>query len=184
MLSSADMTRIKGSSRWLLPMLLVTTTAIADAPTSATVPNVFDMTQADAEAALKKAGFEGRITLDKQSSCGSVVNGKIIELGRICNQSPAAGQTMGTKRSLTIRVQHENPHRGDLSNGRFWFLMPDLTGMEADAARAKLKELGAAKEVKVFQDKSCKPNIVCKQNPRALTRADNTSEKSVTVGVP
>jgi beta-lactam-binding protein with PASTA domain len=122
------------------------------------------------------------VSLLKDSSCGSVVKGKVIEKGHVCHQSPAAGQKSSTKLSVGIRVQHENPWRGDLANGRFWFLMPDMTGWQVDKARAKLKELGYQGELSVFTDPKCKAGVVCKQSPRALERADNTSGKSITVG--
>jgi beta-lactam-binding protein with PASTA domain len=161
---------------------LAAVTATADAPARPKVPDVFDMTQADAEAALVAAGFSGRITFDTQAVCGSVVNGKIIEIGKICHQSPAAGQTMSPKLSLSVRIQRQDPRRGDLGNGRFWFLMPDLTGMTADAGRAKLEELGFKKAIKIASDPACKAGVICRQNPAPLTRADSTSEKLFVVG--
>ncbi len=86
-----------------------------------------------------------------------------------------------------IRVQTENPYRGDLGGGRFWFLMPDFVGTSVDSARAKLKELGfTGREVGIsYVDRpDCAPSTVCETIPEGLTRTDNTSDKLFYVGRP
>lgn len=154
---------------------------------SITMPDVFLMSQADAEAALQRAGFERSPKLDTRSICGSTVDKKIIELGHVCYQTPAAGLTASPRTAVTIRVQTENPYHGELGNGRFWFLMPDLVGTHVDKGRARLKELGfTTKEVNIaYVDRpGCAPNIICEMSPEGLTRADNTSDKLFYVGRP
>jgi beta-lactam-binding protein with PASTA domain len=150
-----------------------------------TTPDVFGMTQAEAEAAFQRAGFERPVSIDNNSACGSVVDGKIIELGRVCSQAPAAGQSNSAGVPITLRIQTENPHRGELGNGRFWFLMPNLVGIHVDKARAKIKELGfVSREVQIsYVDRAgCAPNIVCETYPVQLNRTDNTSDKRFYVG--
>jgi beta-lactam-binding protein with PASTA domain len=84
-------------------------------------------------------------------------------------------------------VQTENPYRGDLGSGRFWFLMPDLVGNQLDQARAKIRDLGfTSKEVEIsYVDRpGCGPNVICETYPESLTRTDNTSDKRFYVGRP
>jgi beta-lactam-binding protein with PASTA domain len=149
------------------------------------VPDVTFMTRAEAEAAISRAGFERPPSIDDHSLCGSVVDNRIVELGRVCYQHPPAGREQGARIPISIRVQTENPYGGELGGGRRWFLMPDLVGMHVDKARAKVKELGfVSKEVKLTdsEDPACKPNIVCKTYPERLSRTDTTSDKLFYVG--
>lgn len=152
----------------------------------ATVPDVVLMTRAQAEAALRAAGFFRPLELDS-SACGSTLDDKIIiELGQICYQHPAAGRTSSTGIPLTVRVQHEDPRRGQYSSSRAWFLMPDLRGLPVEVAKAKLRELGfTAKQPKIYyvQAPGCKPGHVCATRPEPLHRADTTSDKLLDVGL-
>lgn len=152
-----------------------------------TVPNVVLMSRADAEATLRRAGFAHPPSVDT-SLCGSTLeHTTIVELGQVCSQAPAAGQQTSTTISVSIRVQTEDPRRGDLGNGRFWFLMPNLVGTDLDAARAKLRALGfISKDVQIsyVEDGSCKANIVCRTYPEQMTRTDNTSDKVFYVARP
>lgn len=152
----------------------------------ATVPDVVLMTRAQAEAALRDAGFFRPLELDS-SACGSTLDDKIIiELGQICYQHPAAGRQSSTGIPVTVRVQHEDPRRGQYSSGRAWFLMPDLRGLPVEVAKAKLRELGfTSKEPKIYyvQEPGCKPGHVCATRPEPLHRADNTSDKLLDVGL-
>lgn len=155
----------------------------------ATVPDVVLMTRAQAEAALRSAGFFRPLELDS-SACGSTLDEKadkiIIELGQICYQHPAAGRTSSTGLPITVRIQHEDPRRGQYSSSRAWFLMPDLRGLPVEVAKAKLRELGfTSKEPKIYyvQAPGCKPGHVCATRPEPLHRADTTSDKLLDVGL-
>lgn len=152
----------------------------------ATVPNVVLMSRAQAEATLRAAGFFRPLELDS-AACGSTIDDKIIvELGQVCYQHPAAGRQSSTGIPVTVRVQHEDPRRGQYSGSRFWFLMPDLRGLPVEVAKAKLRELGfTAKEPKIHyvQEPGCKPGLVCATTPPPLHRADNTSDKLLDVGL-
>ncbi|HEU0035552.1 MAG TPA: PASTA domain-containing protein [Kofleriaceae bacterium] len=165
-------------------------TSTTPAPTSGpgrsvTMPNLFGMTRAEAEATLARLGFQKPLSIDDHSLCGSVVDGKIVELGRVCYQSPAPGQSTSTTLTSSVRIQTENPYGGTLPGGRTWFLMPNLVGQPVDAARAKLRELGyVTKDVKIAYVDDCGPNLVCRTGPEPLTRTDTTSDKVFWVGRP
>lgn len=151
-----------------------------------TTPNVVLMTQAEAEAAFRSAGFDRPPTIDNNSLCGSTVDGQIVELGRVCAQMPAAGQENSRGVPITLRLQTENPHRGELRAGGFWFLMPNLVGAPLAQARAKLREVGFEKEPRlIYVDRpGCAPDVVCETNPEGLTRTGNTSDKLLYLGRP
>jgi beta-lactam-binding protein with PASTA domain len=149
------------------------------------MPSLILMTRAEAEGALRRAGFSRPLNIDNQSICGSTLDDHktIIELDRVCYQHPAPGQETRTTASISIRIQTENPWRGPLSGDRFWFLMPDLTGVDVEVAKAKLRELGfTSKDVRISFTDECAPNLVCKTYPEKLTRTDNTSDKVFYVG--
>lgn len=144
------------------------------------------MTQAEAEAAFRSAGFDRPPTIDNNALCGSTVDGQVVELGRVCAQAPAAGQDNARGVPITLRLQTENPYRGELRDGSFWFLMPNLVGAPVAQARAKLRELGFAKEPRViYVDRAgCAPDVVCETNPDGLTRTGSTSDKLLYLGRP
>jgi len=149
------------------------------------MPNLFNLTRPAAEAALRRAGYERDVSLDT-SMCGSVVDGTIIERGRVCYQHPAPGASTGSKLPITLRVQDEDPWGGELSGGRRWLLMPDLAGTQVDKAREALRERGVTVEVQLafVEEAGCAPNIVCRTYPEKLTRTDTTSDKVFYVGRP
>lgn len=145
------------------------------------------MTKAEAEAALRSAGFTATPELDT-FACGSTLEDRrVVELGRVCYQMPAPGKPASTALPVKLRVQHEDPWRGEYRAGRSWFLMPDFTGTDVEVAKAKIRELGfTAKEVKVAYvvEANCKASKVCRTSPEAWSRADSTSDKIFFVGQP
>lgn len=157
------------------------------APAAVTMPDLTLMTQAEAEETLRRAGFTAAISLDA-FACGSTLDDKrVVELGRVCHQAPAPGRPASTGLAVSLRVQKENPWRGEHRVGRAWFLMPDLVGKDVELAQAKLRELGfTAKDVKIAYvvEPGCKARTVCRTSPEAWERADTTSDKLFFVGQP
>ncbi|HEY4244000.1 MAG TPA: PASTA domain-containing protein [Kofleriaceae bacterium] len=151
------------------------------------MPALFGMTRAKAEAAARAAGFTAALEDETQVACGSIVDGKIVELGTICSQQPVAGQVAHADTTIRVRVQRENPWRGVSSNGEAWFLMPPVIGLTLDEARAKLSAAGfsAADRIHVnaVEDPACRPNVVCKTYPAAMTRSALSSDKALVVGM-
>jgi len=151
------------------------------------VPALFGMTRPQAEAAARAAGFAGPLEEETQVACGSLVDGKIVEEGTICHQEPVAGQLAHTDMTIRVRVQRENPWRGTSSNGEGWFLMPPVVGLTLDEARTTLRAAGfsAADRIHVsaVEDPACRPNVVCRTYPDAMTRSSVTSDKSLVVGM-
>jgi hypothetical protein len=152
-----------------------------------TVPRLFGLTRPQAEEAARVAGFTAQLEDETQQACGSLVDGKIVELGTICEQQPVAGQVARADMTIRVRVQRENPWRGVGSNGEGWFLMPPVVGLTLDDARTKLRAAGfsAADRIHVsaVEDPACRPNVVCRTYPDAMTRSSITSDKSLVVGM-
>lgn len=156
-------------------------------PSAVNMPDLTLMTQAEAEETLRRAGFTGGISLDA-FACGSTLDDKrVVELGRVCHQAPAPGRPASTAIAVSLRVQQENPWRGEYRPGRGWFLMPDLEGTEVEQAKSKLRELGFTKKEALISyviEPGCSASTVCRTSPAAWERADTTSDKILFVGQP
>lgn len=156
-----------------------------DANASVTIPNVFKLTKEQAIAALRQAGVQGNIVEDS-SLCGSLVEGAIIERGEVCHQHPPAGRTQGARLVVSLRVQTEDPRRGNVGRVNEWRLMPKLVGLTYEQAVAEMRRVGFTRDDRlrhVWADEtSCKANIVCKQYPEPLERAGLNDGKVVYVG--
>ena len=162
-----------------------TSTTGPDASGNITVPDVFGMPKDQAIAALRRAGMQGDIG-DDSGLCGSVVEGRVIELGAVCAQHPAPGAVQGARLSARLRVQTENPWHGNAGKVTEWHLMPNLVGMPVEQARAEMKRVGFERDDRVFlqrvDEPGCKPRTVCRTNPDSMSRAGINSDKIVYVG--
>ncbi len=151
---------------------------------SFTVPDMFRMTEADARAALKRAGYQGNASADS-SLCGSVVDGHIIEVGQVCYQHPIAGTSMPVRLPMTLRIQTEDPRHGRVGQHGEWHLMPQTVGVHIDKARKLVRAAGftdARTHVDFRDEPGCKPNIVCRQYPEGLTRGGQNSDRWLIAG--
>lgn len=139
-----------------------------------TVPDVFDLPKDQAITALRGAGYQGELS-EASGRCGSVVNGRVIEIGHVCAQQPAPGSVQGARLPIALRVQDEDPWHGDVGRITEWSLMPRLVGMAVDAARAELLRIGFRDndrvQVQWVDRPGCKPLTVCETYPEAKERA-------------
>ena len=162
-----------------------TSSPTATAAGNVTIPNVIKLKKDDAVAALRRAGLQGDIDFD-DSLCGSTVDGKIIELGEVCYQHPAAGQRQGARLVVSLRGQTEDPRHGEIGRNNEWRLMPNVVGMTYDEAVAAMRRAGFERTERIqstiSDDAGCKPNLVCRQYPDALMRAGLDDGKILYVG--
>ena len=96
-------------------------TANNEAP-KVTVPTVLNLTQAQAEAKLRSAGFDPVAT----KAANPAAEGKVID------QSPQAGEKFPANTKVTITV----------SSGPGQTVVPDVAGQSADSAKVTLAALG------------------------------------------
>ncbi|NVB83983.1 MAG: hypothetical protein HOV81_36745 [Kofleriaceae bacterium] len=150
-----------------------------------TIPNVFKMKKEQAIAELRRAGVQGDIS-EESSLCGSVVEGRVIEMGEVCYQHPPGGRVQGSRLVVSIVVQTEDPWHGNVGTHNEWRLMPKLVGMTVDQARAEMSRVGFQRDERVqlviADEAECKPNIVCRQYPGPLDRAGINDGKIIYVG--
>jgi beta-lactam-binding protein with PASTA domain/predicted Ser/Thr protein kinase len=91
-------------------------------PPKVTVPTVLNLTQAQAEAKLRSAGFNPVATF----AINPAAKGKVID------QSPQAGEKFPANTKVAITV----------SSGPGQTVVPDVTGQSADSAKVTLAALG------------------------------------------
>jgi beta-lactam-binding protein with PASTA domain len=150
-----------------------------------TIPNLFGLTREQAEVELRRAGHQGSV-VDGSSQCPSVLEGRVIELGQVCYQHPAAGQVQGARLPVSLHVQTQNPWHGDVGKPTEWRLMPNLVGMHVDQAREEMRRVGFTRDERVLihwvDAPGCSPLTVCETYPAAMTRVGLESEKIISIG--
>jgi hypothetical protein len=150
-----------------------------------TIPNVFGMTKEQALVELQRAGFQGTVH-DDSSLCGSIVDGRVIEIGQVCYQQPSEGRVQGARLPVSLRVQTENPWHGNVGKVTEWRLMPNVINKSVEEARAELKRVGFSREDRVLlqwvDETSCKPRIVCRTYPEPMERVGMSSGKVIYAG--
>jgi beta-lactam-binding protein with PASTA domain len=150
-----------------------------------TIPTVFKLKRDAAIAALRRAGVKADISEDS-SLCGSTVDGKLIETGEVCYQFPPAGREQGARLPVTIRVQTEDPRRGNVGTHNEWRLMPNLIGKTYEQALAEMRHAGFTQDDRLrhgwADETTCRPLVVCRQYPEATERAGINSDKIIYVG--
>jgi beta-lactam-binding protein with PASTA domain len=137
------------------------TARVSAGPGTAPVPQVEGRSQADAEDALKAAGFEPKV---KHAYSDSVAKGKVI------SSSPAEGQEITKGRVVTLTV----------SRGPQGVALPNLTGLSRDDAEAQLSDLGLTASV-TEKESTKDPGTVLSQDPPAETTLDKGATVTLVV---
>jgi serine/threonine-protein kinase len=131
-----------------------------------TVPTVTGDTQADAQTALKKAGFTVKVT---KRADDTTVKGTVIE------QDPAGAAQAPKGSSVTIVV----------STGPAQVTVPNLKGLSQAAAVAQLQSLGLVANTQQIQDPNpANTGNVVDQDPPAGTPVNKGSTVTIWVGAP
>ncbi|HME90964.1 MAG TPA: PASTA domain-containing protein [Myxococcaceae bacterium] len=151
------------------------------------VPRLQWLTLEEAKSALRQAGFRGELSQDS-SLCGSVIDGRIVELGQVCYQHPPPGRRQPPKLPISVRIQTEDPRHGRLGTIVEWHLMPEVVGIEVEEARRALEAAGFNEQdrvrLKYVTEAGCQPSRICRTYPGALERAGQNSDKILFVGTP
>lgn len=119
-------------------------------PDAASVPDVKDMDQAAAEAALKLAGFE--IDPVRQQEVGG-----LVDKDKVTRTEPAAGETKAAGTAVTLFI----------SNGQVE--IPSLLKMTESEAQAAVNEVARNKVTLVIRERedTAEPGTVIDQSPKA-----------------
>jgi beta-lactam-binding protein with PASTA domain len=135
---------------------------------------------------LRSAGFT-KIEEATSQLCGSVMEGRIVELGEVCQQSLAPGQRTRPHFPLRLTVQRQDPRKGRVGEALEWRLLPKLEGMTEDEALASLREAGFTDRqriiIKYVTDSSCQPGRVCRMHPSGNSRVSINTHKHVDLDI-
>jgi serine/threonine-protein kinase len=137
------------------------TLTVSKGPPPVSVPDLAGLNAKDAEGLLKSAGL---VFAESEKYSNSVDRGKII------SQDPGAKSVVdrGSRVKLVVSLGSKS------------FAMPDLTGMDASSAVAKLKSLGLV--AKITQIPGSNGSKVVGQQPAAGKTVDSGSTVTIFVG--
>ncbi len=127
-----------------------------------TVPNVAGQSEAAAAAALRRAGL---VPVPALTASSTVADGIVI------SETPSAGSLVGSGARVTIAV----------STGPGSSPLPDVTGLTAAQATAKLKEAGFKPSTEKQSSATVASGRVISTNPSAGTEAQAGSAVTVVV---
>ena len=138
------------------------TITVSSGPGMATVPGVAGQKQADAEKAMKDAGFK---TDTRRESSDTVKKGRVIET------EPGENTQLEKGRTVTLVV----------SGGKEQVSVPDVTGDQEDDARATLSDAGLKADVTEEESDSEDPGTVLRQDPGSGQQVDKGSTVKLVV---
>jgi eukaryotic-like serine/threonine-protein kinase len=129
-------------------------------PRTFPVPDVRDMTVEEAQAALEEAGFELGNTTEQSD--------QFVEEGHIISQDPAAGEEFPKRTPVNVVV----------STGPTDVIVPDVTCLTVDQAKAQLANLGLQGQV----GDDVAPNPDCPDDPNLIAQQDTPPNSRVDPG--
>ena len=98
-----------------------------------TMPNLVGMTEAQASAAVKAAGFAGDMEQSRPVECE---NAPQVE-GQVNCQDPEAGKSVTRTAMVVVNVYHSHMSEG----GKQQLLLDSVVGMPPDQAKAAIKKV-------------------------------------------
>lgn len=134
-----------------VPRMSVVTLVMGRGPEGVAVPDLVGKTRSEAEDELVRLGF--KVTFQEARS-------ESVPIGRVVSHNPAAGQKLVRQGVVTLVV----------SGGEGDILIPDLTGLSVEEARAALEALGLGLQIaEVARDdfREGDPVTVLRQEPAA-----------------
>jgi beta-lactam-binding protein with PASTA domain len=150
-------------------------------PTYVVLPDLTGLGEADARARLASAGVTGTIYVEDDARC----TGKsAFAEGQVCAQHPRAGARQSSRLAVTLSITGSSERGGQPGTSSEWVKMPDVVGMTVEQATAVLEQAGFTKIQVQPEPADCAPNIVCKQNPPAGSRARLHMLKTLFIALP
>jgi eukaryotic-like serine/threonine-protein kinase len=136
---------------------------VSSGPPLVRVPGVVGQSKDDARAELEQAGF----LVNVQTVSSDVTKDQVV------SQSPGAGASVAKGSSVTI----------DVSRGPQKVRVPNVTGEDKNAAKAKLRAAGLGVNV-VEKKSSDRPDTVLSQSPGGGSHVNKGTTVTITVAVP
>jgi beta-lactam-binding protein with PASTA domain len=156
---------------------------VATGPSKAVaMPELGGLTEADARAALARAGIDGEIEVDPDIACP---DSESPAKGRVCYQSPLAGATTLSHAPVTLQYQQADASSTTPGVAGAHYAMPDVTKLTVAQAREKLRAAGfsAADHFLLDMDPACQPKgVICWTEPAPGEPTTTELHKILTVG--
>ena len=106
---------------------------------SIVVPDLRGLTAAQAEAALRSAGFSFDQLKITDYACEALDDRKMAPQDTVCDQHPTAGQDHAPRLiSVSVTIEHDTFAHGSVGGSSEWRRMPELVGKPLDVARTTL----------------------------------------------
>jgi serine/threonine-protein kinase len=137
------------------------TVRVSAGPGKAAVPPVEGMPRAEAERALREAGFNPKVRTDYSDT---------VPKGQVIGSDPPEGEEITKGRTVTLTV----------SRGKQGVLVPSLVGAQREDAEAQLADLGLSAKV-VEQESAKDAGTVLAQDVPANTTVDKGTTVTLTV---
>jgi serine/threonine-protein kinase len=138
------------------------TLRVSSGPGQAAVPSVAGQSRADAEDALREAGFDVEV---EQVFSDEVGKGKVIET------APPEGTLVERGSTVTLRV----------SKGPEQVAVPDVTGETEENARSAIEGAGLRVGKVTEEESEEEPGTVLKQSPAAAKKVSKNTAVDITV---
>lgn len=149
------------------------------------MPDLRGMTESQATAALRAAGFADVHVqvMEDTYTCEYDDDTKMLPQGQICEQKPSAGTRVSlAKLRAQIVIEHDTYEHGGETTQE-WRRMPDLVGKPLAEAQAILAAKGFKDdEFTIEEDASCARGTVCETAPKALVRKTVSYPGRLSVG--
>ncbi len=134
-----------------VPRMSVVTLVLGQGPEGIAVPDLLGKTRSEAEDELLRLGFKVKFEETHSDS---------VPIGRVISHTPKAGEKLVRQGTVTLVV----------SGGEGDILVPDLSGMTVEQARAALEALGLEVQVSEVAQEGFRPGdaaTVLRQEPAA-----------------
>ncbi|RRD03583.1 Stk1 family PASTA domain-containing Ser/Thr kinase [Arachnia propionica] len=143
------------------------TLKVGQGPNTLKVPQLVGLSEQQAKQLLKDSKFTGTVTTTEADPAEEDPKAK---KGDVVASDPAKDAQVPADQPFTLLV----------ATGKS--LVPDLSGLSPDDAKAKAKEVGFAEVEVVEEENNEQAGKVFKQSPQAGKAADRSSKLKVTVG--
>ena len=138
------------------------TIIVSSGPGQATVPGVVGQKQADAEKAMKDAGFKTDVRTETSDT---------VKKGRVISTQPGENTQLEKGKTVVLVV----------SEGKEQVSVPDVVGDREEDARSALSDAGLKADVSEEESQDKEPGTVLRQDPGSGSQVDKGSTVKLVV---